>query len=103
MIVSTLRRTCVVTQPDEWEKRSGALLARMTPYLQQQQGFILHDLARDGEHGGMIETTQWRSAADCTAYLRNGAAAMTATWLDAFFPTAPFPNGNWLRESHEQP
>ena len=102
MIVSTLRRTCTVTAADDWQKRQSALLARVTPYLQQQQGFIAHDLQRDGDTGGMIETTSWRSADDCRAYLRGGAAAMSATWLDAFFPTAPFPNGNWLRETVEQ-
>jgi len=31
-----------------------------------------------------------------------GAAAMAATWLDAFFPTAPFPNGTWVRETVER-
>jgi hypothetical protein len=24
---------------------------------------------------------------------------MAATILDAFFPTAPYPNGNWVREN----
>ena len=28
-------------------------------------------------------------------------AAMVATMLDAFFPTAPFPDGNWVRETVE--
>lgn len=102
-MISTLRRTCTVTAQEDWDKRGSALLARLTPYLQQQPGFVAHELRRDGDHGAMIETTSWRSEADCRAYLRGGAAAMAATWLDAFFPTAPFPNGNWVRETVEQP
>lgn len=103
MIVSTLRRTSTVTSPEEFEKRRAALLARLTPYLKTQPGFVSHELVREGDGGAMVETTAWRSADDCGAYLRGGAAAMSATWLDAFFPTAPFPNGNWVRETTEQP
>ncbi|MDP9236644.1 MAG: hypothetical protein M3P30_04455 [Chloroflexota bacterium] len=103
MIVSTLRRTCTVTAQEEWDKRSSALLARLMPYLQKQPGFLAHELRRQGDGGAMIETTSWRSAGECRAYLRGGAAAMAATWLDAFFPTAPFPDGNWLRETVDQP
>jgi hypothetical protein len=102
-VVSTLRRTCIVTSQEEWDKRSGALLARLLPYLQRQPGFVAHELRRDGDGGGMVESTHWRSHDDCRAYLRGGSAAMCATWLDAFFPTAPFPNGNWMRETVEQP
>ena len=102
MIVSTLRRTTTITKPEEWATRSEALCARLLPYLQQQPGFVSHDLKRDGDRGGMVEVTSWRTADDCRAYLRNGAAAMAATMLDAYFPTAPFPNGNWLRETSEQ-
>ena len=49
----------------------------------------------------MVQVTEWRTMDDCRAYLRKGAAAMAATWLDAFFPTAPFPDGNWVRENAE--
>ena len=103
MVESKLKRICTVTDAAEFEKRSAALLARLVPYLQRQPGFVSHELRRDGEAGGMVETTAWRGMDDCRAYLRNGAAAMAATWLDAFFPTAPFPDGNWLRETVERP
>ena len=56
---------------------------------------------REGDDGGMVQVTQWQSMDDCRAYLRNGGAAMAATILDGFFPTAPFPNGNWVRETVE--
>ena len=101
MFVATLARTTVVADADEFEKRRAGYLSRLAPYLDRQQGFVSHELVRDGERGGMIETTAWRSEAECRAFLREGAAAMAATWLDWFFPTAPYPNGNWQRTTAE--
>ncbi len=101
MIAATLTRTTVVTKPEEFDTRRDALLVRLLPYLQRQPGFLSHELRRDGDGGAMIETTTWRAEADCRAFLRQGAAAMAATWLDAFFPTAPYPNGNWIRTTAE--
>lgn len=102
MVESTLRRISTVTDPAEFEKRRDALVARLLPHLQRQAGFVSHELRLDGDGGGQAEITVWRSGDDCRSYLRNGAAAMAATWLDAFFPTAPFPNGNWVRETIER-
>ena len=102
MVISTLRRRTTVTKPEDWEARTGALLARLRPYLERQPGFVSHELRRDDDAGNMTEVTQWRTADDCRAYLRNGAAAMAATMLDGALPTAPYPNGNWLRETMEQ-
>jgi heme-degrading monooxygenase HmoA len=101
MIVATLSRTTIVTQQDEFEKRRGALQARLLPYLERQPGFVAHELRREGDGGAMIETTTWRAESDCRTFLRQGAAAMAATWLDAFLPTAPYPNGNWIRTTVE--
>ena len=103
MITSTLRRMTTITKQDEWDTRYAPLLARLRPLLERQPGFVDHDLRREDDGGRMVETTRWRSADDCRAYLRNGGAAMAATILDAFFPTAPFPNGNWVRETSEAP
>lgn len=102
MIISTLRRTTTVTQPDEWEKRTTALAARVRPYLERQPGFVSHELRREGDAGKMTEVTEWRTTDELRAYLRNGAAAMAATMLDAALPTAPFPDGNWVRENVER-
>lgn len=103
MVISTLRRKTTVTKAEEWDARCGALVARLRPFLERQPGFVSHELRRGEEPGAMVEVTFWRTAGDCRAYLRNGAAAMAATMLDAAFPTAPYPNGNWLRETVEQP
>ena len=48
-------------------------------------------MRRDGDAGGMVQVTSWQTDADCRAYLRNGAAAMAATILDAFFPDRGLP------------
>jgi heme-degrading monooxygenase HmoA len=101
MIHSTLTRMSTVTDAADFEKRQAALEGRMLPLLQKQPGFISHEMRRDGDAGGMVQLTVWTTDAGCRAYLRNGAAAMAATMLDAFFPTAPFPDGNWVRENHD--
>jgi heme-degrading monooxygenase HmoA len=99
MMTSTLRRRTTVTKPEDWEARSAPLLARLRPFLERQPGFVSHELLREDDNGNMSEITQWRTADDCRAYLRNGAAAMAATMLDAALPTAPYPNGNWVRDT----
>ncbi len=100
MMVATLRRMTTV-KPEEFEKRRAGLEARLLPYLQRQRGFVSYELRADGDRGGMVETTRWSTEADCRGYLRGGAAAMAATWLDSFFPTAPYPNGTWARDVAE--
>lgn len=100
-VVSTLRRKTTVTAADDFAQRQAGLLPRLVPLLECQPGFLSHELRQDGE-GGMVEVTRWATADDCRAYLRNGAAAMAATMLDGFFPTAPYPDGTWLRENAEE-
>lgn len=101
MITSTLTRTTTVTDADEFEKRAAGLTARLKPLLERQPGFVSREMRREGDGGGMVEETRWQSMDDCRAYLRNGGAAMAATMIDAFFPTAPYPNGNWVRANTE--
>jgi hypothetical protein len=103
VIESILRRKTTVTDPAEFDKRKQALTARLQPLFERQPGFGGHDLQRDGDGGAMVETTRWNSMDDCRAYLRNGGAAMAATILDAFLPTAPYPDGTWVRENVERP
>lgn len=101
MVTSTLTRKCTVADADEFAKRSEALLARLRPLLERQAGFVSHELRRADDAGGMVEVTRWESADDCRRYLREGGAAMAATLLDAFFPTAPFPDGTWVRQTSD--
>ncbi len=102
MFFSTLTRRTTVVDMAEFEKRRDAVSARLVPYLQRQPGFVSHELRRDGDAGEMTEMIGWQSEADARAYLRGGPAAMAATWLDGYLPTAPFPNGNWTRTLQER-
>jgi heme-degrading monooxygenase HmoA len=97
MIRSTLRRQTTVTDPAEFDKRHAALMGRLLPVLQRQPGFVSHEMSRDGDGGAMVEVTSWETEDALRSYLREGGAAMAATILDAFFPTAAYPNGNWVR------
>ena len=99
MVVSTLTRHTTVRDAEDFSKRQQGLEARIAPLMQKQPGFVSREMRREGDGGAMVETTTWQSEDDCRNYLRNGGAAMAATLLDAFFPTAPFPNGNWVRET----
>lgn len=98
MFVATLRRQTTVGKAEEFEQRKAALLERLTPYLQRQPGFVSHELSREGDGGAIVEVTRWATEEDGRRYLRGGAAAMAATWLDGYLPTAPYPNGTWVRE-----
>ena len=97
--VSTLTRTTTITKTEDWDKRVAGLLARLEPYVQKQPGFVSHALTRQGEGGAMTQTTTWETPEDCATYIRGGAAAMAATWIDGFLPTAPYPNGSWTRNN----
>lgn len=101
MIVSVLRRKTAVRDPDEWDKRATRLLERLRPFLERQPGFAGVEVRREDE-GGLVEETRWSSEDDCRRYVRGGAAAMAATISDALLPTAPYPNGTWVRETGEQ-
>lgn len=98
MVVSILMRRTAIADPEEWDKRAARLLERLRPFLERQPGFEGVDLVRD-DAGALTETTRWASEDDCRRYVREGAAAMAATISDGFLPTAPYPNGNWLRET----
>ena len=100
MVVSILRRTTAIRDPGEWEKRAARLLERLQPLLERQQGFAGIDVRRE-DGGALVEETRWQSIADCQRYVREGGAALAATISDAVLPTAPYPNGVWLRETRE--
>jgi hypothetical protein len=98
-VTHTLRRQTTITKQEDWDKRSAGYAGIALPYLQAQPGFVAHAIQRDGDSGAMVETTTWASAEDCRSFVRGGSAATAATWLDGFLPTAPYPNGTWVRET----
>jgi heme-degrading monooxygenase HmoA len=100
MVESVLRRKTAIRDPEEWDRRAAGLLERLRPLLERQRGFAGIELSR-GEGGALTEVTRWASPEDCARYVRGGAAATAATIADAFLPTAPYPDGAWLRETRE--
>lgn len=101
MVISVLRRNTAIADAEEWDTRAQRLLERLRPHLERQPGFVDVELAR-GERGALTEKTRWQSMDDCRRYVRGGAAATAATIADAILPTAPYPNGNWVRETLEE-
>ncbi len=100
MIVSVLSRKTAIADPAEWDKRAARLVEQLRPLLERQAGFAGIDLKRE-EDGRLVEETRWQSADDCRRYVREGAAATAATIADRVLPTAPYPNGAWVRETRE--
>jgi heme-degrading monooxygenase HmoA len=99
MVTSVLKRKTAITDAAEFDKRAERYLSRVRPYLEKQAGFQGVELVR--EDGGLVETTRWASMEDWRRYVRDGAAATVATMADAALPTAPYPNGTWVRETDE--
>jgi heme-degrading monooxygenase HmoA len=102
VIVSVLQRKTAIRDAEQWQQRADALFGRLRTLLERQDGFVDVELTR-GDDGALAETTRWRSWDAYYGYLREGPAATAATIAEAFLPTAPYPNGNWTRSTHETP
>ena len=102
MIVSILLRKTRIKDRGEWESRLGGVLPRIREALEAEAGFVSVQYAwgLDGD-GEMVQTTIWKTADDCRRYVREGAAATVATIEDAAIPTAPHPDGAWVRKTFE--
>jgi heme-degrading monooxygenase HmoA len=95
------RRTAIKDRA-QWEESLRRALPRLEALMRRAAGFeSVHYLFGVEGDGSMAEVTRWRSRAEYDAYLRNGLAATAATILDAALPTAPYPDGNWARQSFE--
>ena len=101
MVVSVLTRKTAIADADEWDRRAARLVERVRPFLERQPGFVSIEIRRS-EGGALTEETRWQTLADCQRYVREGGAATVATIADGLLPTAPYPNGAWLRETREE-
>jgi len=101
MVISVLTRQTAIRDADEFQKRVSRFAERARPVLALQAGFGGLTIEGMGD-GGLRETTSWTSMDDCRRYVREGGAAMVATIADAVLPTAPYPNGAWVRETREE-
>ncbi len=102
MIVSVLTRKTKVSDREEWESRLSSILPRIKEVLEGQPGFagVQYMWGVDGD-GEMAQVTWWNTLDDCRRYVRMGAAATVATIEDAALPTAPHPDGAWVRRTYE--
>lgn len=100
MIVSILMRKTRIQDRAEWEKRLSGVLPRVKEILEGEQGFVSVEYSWGAEDdGGMMQVTRWDTFTDCQQHIRGGGAADIATAEDAALPTAPFPNGAWVRKT----
>jgi len=49
----------------------------------------------------MGQVTRWETMDDCRRHVREGGAATVAMHEDRALPTAPFPDGAWVRRTFE--
>lgn len=102
MIVSIVLRKTRINDRDEWQKRLSGVLPRVKEALDAAEGFVSVQYASGASgEGDMMQTTTWKTLADCQRYVREGVAADVATMEDAALPTAPHPDGAWVRKTFE--
>ncbi len=95
------RRTAIADKA-QWSERLKRSLPRIEATMKRSPGFVsVEYLWAQSNDGSMAEISLWGSRAEYEGYLASGGAATAATFLDAALPTAPYPNGNWVRDTYE--
>lgn len=104
MVESRLVRKTVVPDRAAWERRLASARERILKVLERQPGFLGVEFLWEPEGPGTTgQVTRWRSEEECRRYVRGGGAATVATWEDAALPTAPYPDGTWVRTNRQVP
>jgi hypothetical protein len=102
MIVSILMRKTRVSDRAQAEALLASLVPRVKAVLEGERGFVsVQYLWGADEEGQMGQITSWQTLEDCRHYVRQGGAAMVATLEEAALPTAPHPDGAWVRKTFE--
>jgi len=100
MIVSILVRKTRITERAICEGAVESALPRIRPILEAEPGFVsIEYLWGTDETGRIAQITRWQTEDDCRNYIRNGGAATVATIEEAAVPTAPYPEGSWVRQT----
>lgn len=103
MVVSILTRKTRITDRSQWQSALDAVLPKLRAVLDAEAGFeSVEYLWSTEEPGAFVQITTWASPGDCINYVRGGGAATVATLEDAAIPTAPFPDGAWVRRNFER-
>jgi len=102
MVVSIPRRKTRLTDRARWQSQLNVVLPKITGILEKSAGFVSVQYAWDvNEEGAFAQITTWQSEDDCKRYVREGGAATIATLEEAAIPTAPHPEGRWVRQTYE--
>ena len=102
MIVSILMRKTRVSDRAQAEALLASLMPRIEAVLEGERGFVsVQYLWGADEEGQIGQITSWQTLEDCRSYVRQGGAAMVATLEEAALPTAPHPDGAWVRKTYE--
>ncbi|TMB65533.1 MAG: hypothetical protein E6J43_11885 [Chloroflexi bacterium] len=102
MVVSILRRKSRLTDRARSQSQLDSVLPKITGILQKSPGFVSVQYAWDvNDEGAFAQITSWRTEDDCKRYVREGTAATIATIEEAALPTAPHPDGRWVRQTYE--
>jgi len=102
MVVSILTRRTRLRDRAQWEAALRKVLPKVTERLEAEHGFASVQYAWGAENDGeFAQITTWKTLGDCRGYVRGGGAAAVATIEDAAVPTAPHPDGAWVRKTFE--
>lgn len=102
MVISIVTRKTSVADWDQWRSRLEAALPRIREVLEAEPGFAgLEYLWGSEDDGGMAQITRWERLDDCRRYVCQGGAATVAMLEDRALPTAPHPEGAWVRRTFE--
>jgi len=103
MVISILTRKTRVTDRAQWQALVEGVLPKLMTVLEAEPGFVsVEYLWSTDDPGTFVQITSWQTADDCQGYVRGGGAATVATIEDAAIPTAPHPNGAWVRRGYER-
>ena len=102
MVVSILTRKTRIRDRAQWETALGTVLPKIRELLASESGFVSVEYAWGTEDDGeFAQITTWKTLGDCRGYVRGGGAATVATIEDSAVPTAPHPDGSWVRKTFE--
>ena len=102
MVLSILTRKTRIRDRAQWEAALDTVLPKIKEWLASENGFASVEYAWSAENDAeFAQITTWKSLDDCKAYVRGGGAATVATIEDAAVPTAPHPDGAWVRKTFE--
>jgi heme-degrading monooxygenase HmoA len=102
MVISILSRKTRLKDRSQWEAALLQAMPRLRGVIEAEAGFVsVQYLWSTEDDGQFAQITTWQTLDDCRRYVRGGAAATVATIEEAAVPTAPHPDGAWVRKTYE--